>query len=578
LGPVGASVGSVFERAIKGVIMANPYDVERSWPDYFLEERKLFDEGQGTYKTGEHPVWTVHCPLGYIGNSTIIEGDDGLIVYDTGINADAGAHILSEIRKISDKPIKAIFYSHHHADHYSGTGSLVDIADVEAGNVTIYAWDNFEEEMANEFGAILPRQIMGVAYYGGPVLPPEELHHHGIGLHTLGGTAAYIPPTETLSEDTQLEIAGVKLNVFYTGGEAISEFGIHIPQFDMVIIADEFFTGIPNMHSIRGSKPRLPENYMKALDRVREIRPRWLLGSHIIPIEGKDTIYDEVTRYRDATQYLWDQSIRLINKGYTPVELQHALKDLPDHLNQPPYSVPTYGTPFTTVPEFFTGWVSWFDGDATNLLPTEPKIRATRFVELMGGGDAVLEAAKLAQADGDHQFAAELAQLVVRADPDNEDAKLVKAAALRARGHQELNPIARSWYLTGALELEGAFDPAVVLQEGMKNFESSATVRDTAKNWRYLLDAEAAGETRLVIGIRATDSGDELTVTLRNSVLSTEDGISADADAVVELVTADIVGRPNVSAVKTVDGDADAFGRLVAFLDTEPTIFYMHQR
>jgi alkyl sulfatase BDS1-like metallo-beta-lactamase superfamily hydrolase len=303
-----------------------------------------------------------------------------------------------------------------------------------------------------------------------------------------------------------------------------------------------------------------------------------LLGSHIIPIEGKDTIYDEVTRYRDATQYLWDQSIRLINKGYTPVELQHALKDLPDHLNQPPYSVPTYGTPFTTVPEFFTGWVSWFDGDATNLLPTEPKIRATRFVELMGGGDAVLEAAKLAQADGDHQFAAELAQLVVRADPDNEDAKLVKAAALRARGHQELNPIARSWYLTGALELEGAFDPAVVLQEGMKNFESSATVRDTAKNWRYLLDAEAAGETRLVIGIRATDSGDELTVTLRNSVLSTEDGISADADAVVELVTADIVGRPNVSAVKTVDGDADAFGRLVAFLDTEPTIFYMHQR
>jgi alkyl sulfatase BDS1-like metallo-beta-lactamase superfamily hydrolase len=558
--------------------MANPYDVERSWPDYFLEERKLFDEGQGTYQCGDLPVWTVHCPLGYIGNSTIIEGDDGLIVYDTGINADAGAHILSEIRKISDKPIKAIFYSHHHADHYSGTGSLVDIADVEAGNITIYAWENFEEEMANEFGAILPRQIMGVAYYGGPVLPPEELHHHGIGLHTLGGTAAYIPPTETLSEDTQLEIAGVKLNVFYTGGEAISEFGIHIPEFDMVIIADEFFTGIPNLHSIRGSKPRLADNYVKALDRVREIRPQWLLGSHIIPIEGKDKIYEEVTRYRDATQYLWDQSIRLINKGYTPTELQHALKDLPDHLDQPPYSVPTYGTPFTTVPEFFTGWVSWFSGDATELLPTEPKDKAERFVDLMGGGDEVLEAAKTAHADGDHQFAAELAQLVVRAQPDNEDAKLVKAAALRARGYQELNPIARSWYLTGALELEGAFDPAVVLREGMKNFASNATVRDTVENWRYLLDAEAAGETQLIIGVRATDSGDELTVTLRNSVLSTEDGIGVATDAVVELATTDVVGRPNLSAVKTVEGDAGAFGRLVALLDTEPAVFYMHQR
>ena len=27
--------------------MTNPYDVERSWPDYFLEHRKLFEEDGG---------------------------------------------------------------------------------------------------------------------------------------------------------------------------------------------------------------------------------------------------------------------------------------------------------------------------------------------------------------------------------------------------------------------------------------------------------------------------------------------------------------------------------------------------
>ena len=55
-----------------------------------------------------------------------------------------------------------------------------------------------------------------------------------------------------------------------------------------------------------------------------------------MPIQGKEYIEATVARYRDATQYLWDQSIRLINKGYTPVELQHALKDLPDRLIEPP--------------------------------------------------------------------------------------------------------------------------------------------------------------------------------------------------------------------------------------------------
>jgi hypothetical protein len=94
----------------------NPYKVERSWPDYFLEHQKLFTEKAGTYKAGKYPVWTVHVPGGWIGNSTIIEGKDGLIVYDTSVNEEAGAFIAAEIRKISDKPIKAIFYSHHHTE------------------------------------------------------------------------------------------------------------------------------------------------------------------------------------------------------------------------------------------------------------------------------------------------------------------------------------------------------------------------------------------------------------------------------------------------------------------------------
>ena len=190
----------------------NPYPVERSWPEYFLEHKKLFTEQAGTYKAGKYPVWTIHVPGGWIGNSTIIEGDDGLIVYDTSVNVEAGAFIAAEIRKISDKPIKAIFYSHHHGDHYNGTSALVTPEQVADGSVKIYAWDNFEEEIANEFGAILPRQIMGTFYYGPDLLPPEEQHYHGCcSPKLLGGTPGYIPPTDTFSEDTELEIAGVRM-------------------------------------------------------------------------------------------------------------------------------------------------------------------------------------------------------------------------------------------------------------------------------------------------------------------------------------------------------------------------------
>lgn len=555
--------------------MANPYDVERSFPDYFLEHRRLTVEQQGTYRCGDLPIWTVYCPAGFLGNSTVIEGDDGLVVYDTGVNMAAGEVVAAEIRKLTDKPIKAIFYSHHHTDHYNGAAALVDPADVESGAVKIYAWENFVAERDNEFGEILPRQSMGSAYYGGGFLAPEDRHHHGIGTVPAGGAAGFITPNELLGADTTLTIAGIRLNVFYTGGEAISEFGIHLPDLDAVIIADEFFTGIPNMHTIRGSKPRMPANYLKALDRVREIDPQWLLGSHIQPLEGKDRIRDVVTKYRDTTQYLWDQSVRLINKGYTPTELQHALKDLPEGVWDPPFVVPMYGTPFTTVPEFFTGWVSWFSGDSTELFPSPPAHKAKRMVELMGGVDAVVAAAKADHEAGDHQLAAELTQLALRADPGHEDARLLKAAALRARGYQELNPIARSWYLTGALELEGAIDTEKLLKTMLGLLGAPQDPVQTVRSWRYVLDAEKARGRTLAVGLRFTDTGDEVTVRIRHQVLVVDDGIADDADAVVEVTAGDLDGE---TPVRAVSGDTGPWTELQGLLDREITGFDMHMR
>ena len=557
----------------------NPYPVERSWPEYFLEHQKLFTEQAGTYRAGDYPVWTIHAPDGWIGNSTVIEGDDGLIVYDTGVNMAAGAHIAEEIRKLSDKPIVAIFYSHHHGDHYNGTAALVTPEQVADGSVKIYAWDNFEEEIANEFGAILPRQVMGALYYGPDLLPPEDRHYHGCcGDKILGGQGGYIPPTDTFDANTELDIAGVRIDVFYTGGEAISEFGLYLPDFDMVLIGDEFFYALANVHSIRGSKPRLPENYMKALDTVREIKPEWLLGSHIMPIQGRDKIQRYVTTSRDAIQYLWDQGIRYINKGYTPAELQQQFKELPPYLDLAPFTRPMYGTPWIIAPEIYTGWVSWFGGDATDLSPTEPVAKARRYVELMGGRDKVLAAAQQAFEAGDVQFAAELTQLLVRIDKQDWDARHLKAASLRQRGYQEINTIARAWYLNGANELDGKLDPTPLVNRGVQGLRGRLGGGELLQSWRYQVDADKAGDSRLVLGFEFTDSGDAYTVELRNSILEITPGLPVDGAPVVRLDAAQLreamAGQPLPAAA----GDGEALSSLLGYLDQDSPGFYMHLR
>ena len=572
-------LGLCLTAVAQGPEKENPYKVERSWPDYFLEHQKLFTEQAGTYKAGKYPVWTVHVPGGWIGNSTIIEGDDGLIVYDTSVNVTAGKFIAEEIRKISDKPIKAIFYSHHHTDHYNGTSALVTPEQVASGEVKIYAWDNFEEEIANEFGAILPRQLLGVFYYGPDMLPPEEKHYHGCcSPRVLGGKPGYIPPTDTFSKNTTLEIAGLEINVFYTGGEAISEFGLHIPEFDMVLIGDEFFYALANIHSIRGSKPRLPENYLKALDTVREIKPEWLLGSHIMPIQGRDTIQQYVTTSRDAIQYLWDQGIRHINKGYTPAELQQKFRTLPEYLDLDPFTRPMYGTPWIIAPELYTGWVSWFSGDATDLLPTPPVEKAKRMVDLMGGRERVFAEAEKAFKAGDVQFAAELTQMLVRIDHDDWDARYLKAASLRARGYQELNTIARAWYLNGANELEGKVDPGKLIGLGVNVLSGTLPGGDLLRNWRYQVDAEKAADSRLTLGFEFTDSGDSYRVELRNSILEITPGPVADGVPKVSLTAAQLRQVQQGKPLPAEAGDVKTLQTLLGYLDFEQPGFYMHLR
>lgn len=563
-----------------------PYQVERSWPDYFLEHQKLFTEKAGTYRAGDNPVWTVHVPCGWIGNSTIIEGDDGLIVYDTSANIEAGECIAAEIRKLSDKPIVAIFYSHHHADHYNGTSALVSQAQVDRGEVQIYAWQNFEEELANEFGAILPRQLMGVFFYGPDLLPPEERHYHGCcAPKILGGKPGYLPPTHTMDQDMELEIAGVRIKVFYTGGEAISEFGLYLPDMDLVVIGDEFFYALANVHSIRGSKPRPPENYIRALDRVREIQPEWLLGSHIMPMQGRREILEAVTVSRDAIQYLWDQGIRYINKGYTPPELQQKFLALPDYLDHPPYTRPMYGTPWIIAPEIYTGWVSWFGGDATDLLPTEPVEKARRYVALMGGRDKVFAEAERAFFAKDYQFAAELTQMLVRIDHEDWDARYLKAAALRARAYGEMNTIARAWYLKGANELEGKVNTRMLIGMGTRVAQGSLPPRRLLESWRYQVDAERARDTRLQLGLRftvPTAQGaavvESYRVELRNSILEVRQEAVPDDIPLVELELQQLRTLLAGGDVQADIGDRATLEQLLGYLDREPSNFSLHVR
>jgi len=57
---------------------------------------------------------------GYMVNSTVIIGEKGVILIDTGFTDEIGKHLAKAIAKLTPKPVTHIINTHHHGDHTLG--------------------------------------------------------------------------------------------------------------------------------------------------------------------------------------------------------------------------------------------------------------------------------------------------------------------------------------------------------------------------------------------------------------------------------------------------------------------------
>ncbi len=516
--------------------------VERSFPDYFLAHKEYF--APHVSRVGKTPVWLLRNLGGWAANSIVIEGPEGLVVYDTGVNRAHGRLLAKAIANLSDKPIAAIVYSHHHVDHVSGTDQLVDPARAASGELPIYAWHNFPAEYRDENEVVGPIMGLRAMYMFGAALPAEENVHQGCcGRQFVGGSRGYVPPNRLVEADGRFSAGGVDFELFHTGGEAASEIGLYLPAHRVVLLGDELYPALANLYTIRGAKFRDAQKWAAAGRKALAFDVEYLLGTHLPgPIVGREAITAVVETHGDAILYLHDQAVRFMLKGETPDQLSARFQALPPFLDRDPYTRAMYGTPQYNAAQQFVGYLGVHEGDATQFRRTAPAERGRRLVDLMGGRDRVLRKAQAALAEGDPQWCAELTTLALRRDPADEDARLLKAAALRTLGYAETNPQWRNWYLTGAGELDGSIDPE----------DLAKTISDIARGsdlpipvlldaMRYRVAAERIGDRRLQVAFVLTDSGEAYLLTLRNAVLHRDDVPPAEAlagaDATLTLET-----------------------------------------
>ncbi len=528
--------------------------------------------------------------LGYgfgLDTPVMIEGDDGIIIVDPGESVQMAESVKAQFRKITDKPVKAIIYSHNHIDHISGVRAWATDEEVKSGEVKIIAQEGLTAAVANwssNLGTLFGHRT---SYTGAKHV--EEGEHgtvnDGLGPRFMQGDISFIEPNVTLKDRLDITIAGVKLEIVNVPSETKDEVVVYLPE-QKILHAAEVLQGenFPNLHTIRGTKFRDPSMWFKGIDIMRSFDTEIMINSHGRPVEGVEAVENVLTSYRDAIQYTHDQTIRYMNKGLTPDELVEVVK-LPSHLANHPWLGEHYGTVAHAVRQIYVGYNGFFEADPWQLEPMAYEQRAKAFVEIMGGRDNIIRTAKAAMEAENYTFAAEILSYPITVNKEDKEARQLKASAYKAWAADQVNINWRNWALNAAAELEGTRDFSNMISFASVDVLTALPSKQIFDMMTSTLIAENTLDVNMSLSYQFSDTKEAFTIEIRNGIAQLHETNLKDANVQIstsrDVLNQILMAGPNAQKVigknlqqgdfRFTHGDIKQFGKFMSYFDKAMT-------
>ncbi|HFD32161.1 MAG TPA: MBL fold metallo-hydrolase [Gammaproteobacteria bacterium] len=189
---------------------------------------------------------------GFISNAGVIIGNDGIMIFDALGTPSLAKKLRSEIRKISNKPIKKIFISHYHADHFFGLQGLL------SPGVEIYAPAGAQQYLARDGAEV-------------------RLNERRKSLKPwVNESTRLIPPDHFLDKDMNFTFGGLDISVLQFGSaHSDGDLVMFVKQDKVLLTGDLLFTG--RIPFVGGDDV---QHWIAKIDELEKLPARWIIPGH----------------------------------------------------------------------------------------------------------------------------------------------------------------------------------------------------------------------------------------------------------------------------------------------------------
>ena len=477
-----------------------------------------------------------------LSNQTFVDAPEGIIAFDTGESVQEMALALKELRTRTNRPIAAVVYTHFH--YVEGTQAVLDEGN-HVQPLPIYGHRQISENKARTSGEIAPAYGRGLVEQFAIVMPPDGadgLVNVGLGFSYRNpahapATPGFLPVTHPLPDEGEVTIAGERVQVRFSPSDSDDSINFFFPDLQ-TCVHNTVWPVLFNVFAIRGEEYRDPRVLIPGIDNILAWEPEYLIATHGPPLSGRDRIRETSERYRDSIQFLWDQTVRAINKGWTMDEVA-ARVSLPVLYDQDHFTSERYGVGEHHVRQIYAGLRGWFDGEESKLFPLRPEERFEKLITGFGGRLEVARQASMAFDIHDVRWGVELATWLARSSDATTADKELLARGLRLIAERTPAANIRNWAITRARHL----DRQTPMDRFMKHSFGSRTIAhvpsvDLVHTLRVLLDPDRAEGLR--IHVRFVIDGEAVGLSLRNCVAVPTDGSGASVE--VTMTRATLIG------------------------------------